>query len=466
MTTNVRNLASALAAIVGAPHVLAGNDDREEYAYDALPPSRAETLLGKRPPLPDVVVRPGTTAEVQAIVRLANETGTPIVPWGGGTGVLGGAVPLRAGITLDLRRLNRVRHVSVAGMTALAEAGIYLSDLNAALGKDGLMCGHDPWSAGIATLGGAISTGGAGYLLAKYGTMAEQMLALEVVLPNGDLMEARHVTAAAGPKMHGLFIGAEGTLGVINAALIKAFPLPERRTLRAFGFSTFDDGYAAIVEMGRRGVKPAMLDYAQRPTDADALMHLAFEGFAAEVAAHESQAVAICQAHHARDLGEQEAREFWDTRHQIADYWKERMAKGRRFARNTVWPGMRWFDYLNPAVPADRIPEYRRRCEEILAEAGLASREYDIWGRPDLFTVVVVAQEGREVDQAAAQRTSERLMRLAQEMGGSMECIHGVGVKFLGLWPSEPGAGLDALRAIKRALDPKGIMNPGKLALG
>lgn len=457
-----------LTAIVGRENVLASAEDREEYAYDAAGPGRVEAGLRRKPPLPDAVVRPASVEEVRRVVRLASDRPFPIVPYGGGTGVLGGTVPVEGGVVLDLRRLDRLLRVNADAGVVFVQAGAILGGLAETLEKHGLLLGHDPWSQGIATVGGAISTGGAGYLAARYGTIAEQVLGLEVVLPGGGLLEARQVSASAGPRLHCLFVGAEGALGVITAATLRVFPLPERRTLRAFAFGAFEPGYNAVLEMGRRGVRPSMIDYSQRPPTAEALLYLAFEGLAGEVEAHQREGVAICMRYGGRDLGAAEAQRFWDNRHAPAEMWAKRNAAGRRFARASPWspgqPGQFW-DYLDPAVPPERLLEYKRRCEALLAQAGLAAREFDIWGRPDLFTVVVITPEGKTADPVRSAQASERIMRLAQEMGGSMEFVHGVGVKLLGLLPSEPGAGLEALRAVKKALDPANIMNPGKLGL-
>ena len=458
-------LIPALTAIVGAGHVLASLDERDEYAYDAFSPPRATRVLKGLTPLPDAVARPGTVGEVQEIVRLANRTATPIVPYGGGTGVLGGAIALQGGIVVDLKRLDRVLHVDRDGLTVTAQAGIVLKRLDEALAPHGLMAGHDPWSVGIATVGGAISTGGFGYFAARLGGMGEQVLGLEVVLPNGDLLPGKQVSAAAGPRLHPLFIGAEGTLGIITGATLRVMPIPEHRALRSFLFPDFESGFRAIVEIGQRGVRPTMLDYSTEGPAHEGTLHLAFLGFRADATLHDQEASSVCSRHGGRDLGPEAARGFWDTRHATAEAWAERMAGGRRTARNHVWSGAQWFDYLDPAVPADRMIEYKRRCEAILAEAGLQAREFDIWGRPDLFTVVVMGPEGQEVDPVAAAAASEKLMTLAQEMGGTMEWCHGVGVKLQGLAGRELGPNMDVLRVVKRALDPNNIMNPGKLGL-
>ena len=467
MSTSIADLFPVLADIVGRQHVLRSHADLEEYALDAFPQAKAEECLDGPAPLPGVVVRPGSTSEVQQIVRLAGGSGTPVVPYGGGTGVMGAAVPAALAIVVDLRRLDQVLEVSAEGQTVQVQAGMLLEDLDRYLAGHGLMLGHDPWSRSIATVGGAISTDGVGYLAARYGTMGEQVLALEVVLPNGDLMPMRRVSVAAGPRMYSLFIGAEGTLGIITAALLRVFPAPERRAVRAVEFPDFASGYGAIAAMAARGVRPSMIDYSEEPLTgpARAVLYLAFEGMASESKAHEAEGMGLCEAHGATELGEAEAHRFWDTRHAAAEAWASRNAKGRRFVRAQGWGTMGWLDYLHVSLPPERVLAYKSECETLLREAGLASREYAIWGRPDLFSVVVTCPDEDKVDRSRAAETSQRLLSMAQDLGGSMEYCHGVGLKLRSMMPRELGQGMTALREIKRALDPANIMNPCKMSL-
>ena len=453
-------LRNALAGIVGEAHVLSTPEEREEYSLDAYALWRA--LPESTAALPDVVVRPADAAEVQAIVHLAQREGAPIVPYGGGTGVMGAAIATKRGIVMDLRRLDRVRYVSADGMMAQVEAGAILGDVDRALDEQGLMLGHDPWSQPIATIGGAISTNGVGYLAAAYGTMGEQVLSLEAVLPNGELHTGRDVSIAAGPRLDGLMIGAEGTLGIITAATIRVFPKPERRWVHAIDFPSFDAGFGAILAMGREGLRVSMIDYAEEPFERgpQGRLYLAFEGHRAVAAAQREGGLAVCRERGGQDAGGGDAQRFWEERHRSAERFAERTALGRRFARMRH-PGTS-FDYLHVSLPVERVLEYKARCEETLRGEGLQAREFAIWGRPDLLSV---AYSGPERQDGGMMPASALLLRLAREMGGSMEYCHGVGLKLLPFLEGDMGEALAALRSVKAALDPRGIMNPGKLGL-
>ena len=460
------SMVRALGKIVGPEHVLTDAADREEYAFDAFPPARAVKALGGEPVRPGAIARPGATAEVRALVGLANESSTPIVPFGAGTGVMGAAVPVRGGLVIDLGRMRAVRHLDPDGLVVQAEAGVRLKALDDTLKGSGLMLGHDPWSQPIATLGGAISTDGVGYLAARYGSMGEQVLGLEVVLPDGGLIEAKNVSLSAGALPHRLFVGAEGTLGIITAAVVRVFPRPETRTLHAFAFESFATGYAAVLAMGRRDVHPSMIDYSEEPSrrGEESLLYLAFEGPEARVAVEEREGLRLCQEHGGRDLGQAEARRFWDERHASAEHWERRNAGRRGLARREAsWH--RGLDYLHLALPVERVLEYREKSLALIRERGLEAREVAVWGRPDLFSLIVADPANGERPGDVLDATSQRLLELAHGMGGSMEYCHGVGLKLQRLMERELGGGMPPLRAIKEAMDPGNIMNPGKLGL-
>lgn len=459
------DLVNKLAGIAGQDNVLTSVKDREEYAFDAFPLSKAKEIgYGDKLRLPDVIARPASASEVQQVVRLANQASVPIVPYGAGTGVMGAATPLHGGVVLDLKRLDRVTEICETGLTACVEAGTLLENVEDALATRGLMLGHDPWSRKIATIGGAVSTNGVGYLAAGYGTMGEQVLGLDVVLPNGDVLQSKSVSTSAGPMLWPLFIGAEGTLGVITAVTIRVFPAPQLRTLHGYGFASFRDGFNAIVAMRRKGVRLSMIDYSQEPLAEikESMLYLAFEGFEVDVETQENGAREVCLAYGAIELSQVRATQFWDERHKAADAWLKRNAKGRRFARSQEPKvGVGWFDYLHFALPPSEVLGFKVRCESLVAEAGLFVTEFAIWGRPDLFSVVLGKEDDTEID--SAQELVGKLVIMAQDDGGSMEYCHGVGLKLERFIDRELGSGKQSFGAIKSALDPHGIMNPGKL---
>ena len=194
-------------------------------------------------------------------------------------------------------------------------------------------------------------------------------------------------------------------------------------------------------------------------------MYLVFEGYAEEVEAQVARTLKVCLASKGVDVGPQPAQRYWDTRHDSAYSYKERFLSGRPAERPTRgWP--RTTDYPHVALPASRVLEYRRRCRQLAAERGLHVREYSLWTQPELFSMILVdmaMEERGEPGQLPI--ASDEVLSLAQDMGGSMEYVHGIGTKLVHLMPRELGGNLEALRSVKSALDPHNIMNPGKLGL-
>ena len=193
---------------------------------------------------------------------------------------------------------------------------------------------------------------------------------------------------------------------------------------------------------------------------------MVFEGYAEEVEAQCARAAQICAACRGNDIGQEPAREYWTTRHDSAYRYKERFvdAPSQERPAGRGWP--RTSAYPHVAIPASCVPEYRRRCQQIAERAGLQVREYALWTQPELFSVILV-DVGLEETGAAGHldEAVDEVLALAQDMGGSMEYVHGVGTRLTHLMGRELGDSMQTLQALKRALDPRGIMNPGKLGL-
>ena len=284
-------LVAAISRVVGPGNVLTG-DAVEEFRWDALGPWRGFPEYDALSPHPLLVARPRTTEEVSAIIELAVQASVSVVPYGGGSGLMGGTIAVQPSVVIDLKRMDSIIDIDYENRSARVEAGVILETLELALNGEGLILGHDPWSLPIATVGGAISTDSLGYRGAKYGSMGDQVLGLTAVLPDGRIFE-RTVPAksSVGPDLRRLFIGSEGCFGIVTEATLRTFPEPERRILRGFRFPRFEDGFAAIVEMHGIGLTPALLDYGESPTGngraGAATLYLGFEGFREQAAAEE-----------------------------------------------------------------------------------------------------------------------------------------------------------------------------------
>ena len=453
-----------LIRIVGKDNVLTSPYDLDRYSADALHPFRAYGAEKSFDQLAQAVVRPGSTDEVSRIVVLANGQSTPLVPYGGGTGVMGGTVPIQGGIIVDMGRMNRILEVGATDLTARVEAGVLLADLSEALFPHGLMHGHDPYSVAIATVAGTISTNGVGYRAAAFGPMGDQVVALEVVLPNGQVLNTRPVPMhSSGPGLNRLFIGSEGTFGIITQAIIKVFRIPEAQAFATVSFDSFDAGFNAAAELLALGICPTLLDLTEE--DDGILMHLLFEGFAEGVTAQEQRSILVCADFGGRHTGSEPTLAYWRDRHQSGENYK-RTALGKPRKERWDRTGWRGFDYLHLGLPISKVLEYRKRCDRIMEGTGARTVEYAIWSRPELFSMLILSEGGTGAQsRERLGRVVEEVLTLAQDMGGVMEYCHGVGIKLNHLLARELGVGHEVAKTLKQALDPANIMNPGKLGM-
>ena len=456
-------LIESLIRALGATNVSTLEDDLERYSTDALTPFRAfkaAHMLGK---MGDVLVKPRSVRHVVDVIKLAASSETPVVPHGSGTGVMGGALPVQGGIVMDLRGLDRVLAVNPVDRTVEVEAGVILEDLAKALEKYGLMLGHDPWSVPIATVAGSISTNGVGYRAASYGSMGDQVLGLEVVLPSGQVLATRSVPRySSGPNLNHLFIGTEGVFGVITKATLRVFRLPEIRTFATMGFDSFERGFEAVAELFALGLRPTLVDLTEEPGEGVRL-YMMYEGYREGALAQRTRSLNVCRDFGGSDLGDEQALDYWNTRYRSAETYRDEMLNQPRSVR---WQGRgsRGLDYPHMALPVSRVLEFRRRCDEILSRKGLRAVEYSIWTQPELFSMLLApAWETTDYSAESLSEAVDEVLTLAQDMGGTMEYCHGVGVKLAHLLPREMGEGFDIAKAIKRAMDPNNIMNPGKL---
>lgn len=459
-----RKLVEGLSKIVSPEHILTDPSNLDELSWDALSEGRIHPLRRPETGLPLCVVLPSSTAEVREIVLLANEEKVPIIPYGGGSGLMGGALSVRPGMVLDLRRMNHILEIDKEARSARVQAGTVLEALDQKLTEQGLILGHDPWTLPVATVGGAISTDSMGYRGGIYGSMGEQVLGLEAVLPNGEVLRTRPVPkSSAGIDLDFLFIGGEGCFGIITEATVRIFPRPEKRAIHALLFESFEEGYKAIQRLFAQGLKPALVDFGDDDGkfQGNAVLYLGFEGNKEIVEAEERLALSVCGESGGRRLPREEAEEFWRDRHVIARRFMQNRRQRRERGRDGVYR-----DWIHVALPGSKVLPFRKAAMDIVERHGVHLQESGLWIQPELFSMRLgIEDKGTNSAQLVLEETVDELLRLVQKMDGSMEYTHGVGVKLASLMKEEHGYGLEVMRQIKKVLDPNNIMNPGKLAL-
>ena len=467
---NSHSLERDLVELLGRGAVSSDEADLRRYGGDALGTFRAFHALGRLNECASTVVWPQNAEDISKSLAYASQYSVPVVPYGGGTGVMGAATPLDSAIILNLGRMNRVIRVDPESRTATFQSGILLEDAHRALMAHDFRLGHDPWSRPIATLGGAISTNGVGYTASGHGAMGDQVLGMQAALGDGEIVESRAVPGAFfGSALNHIFIGTEGTFGVISEATVAAFPVPISRSMICFDFPEFDSGYEAISAIYADGLIPTVMDYGDELVPGGdgrrdtATLYLVFEGSEERVEASVGEATAICIRHDGRRGSDAVINQYWTDRHASAHRYKENVLDNEcpdlaRRSRSAYR-----MDYLHVALPAGRVLEYRRNCEALLSKEGVSVREWSVWGRPEFFSLLVSPGDEVEGDGDRLAQTVDRVLRDAQAMGGTMEYCHGVGLKLAHLVEAELGSGMSVGRRMKKSLDPASILNPGKI---
>lgn len=464
-------LVSDLQNIVGAGYVSADVNEIHKYHGDALGVYRAfsySPLLFKNPA---VIVSPNTKRRISRVIKFAQANDIPIVPYGKGTGIMGGSLATNDSIIMNLQHMNKIVTIDKESLTARVQPGVVLEDIAKNLYKSGLLLGHDPWSRPIASIGGAISTNGVGYRAAKYGTMGDQVLGLEVALANGDIISTKGLPiTSAGPSLNQLFIGSEGILGVITEATISTYPIQEKQVIIGMTFPDFESGFSAIIQISHSNLNPSVIDFGQelRNTDDESkweiTLYLMFEGLENSVRTSSLEAIGICRTLHGEMVPDSQSIAFWQNRHSAARLYEKEVldnADVYKRRRNRDYYRM---EYLHLALPISKVLEYRKKCANIFTERDIIVREWSIWGRPEFFSLLIQERHDQGHSSSAhMEETVDIVLRLAQEMGGAMEYCHGVGIKLSHLMRNELGSGYDLVAKLKQTLDPKGIMNPGKI---
>jgi len=493
---------ATLEQIVGVEGVSIEHEARLTHALGKSYRDLVRLRLGQVTNPPDAVVWPQEEEQVASILQWAVEQRIAVVPFGGGSSVTGGVEALerpgqRGVLSLDLARLNRLLALDPVSRTATVQAGILGPDLERALNSQGFMLGHFPQSFEFSALGGWIATRSAGQSSTGYGKIEDMVVSLRVVTPAG-IVETRVVPAsAAGPELKELLIGSEGVFGVITQAVLKIHPLPTVQDYRGLLFRSFSDGLAAIREMLQSGLVPAVVRLSdndetrsslalreppagrgERLKEALGLRLLARRGYSLETgclmilgqesaigksgnqALPDQAALRICRAHGAFDLGHGAGRSWLKERFELP------------YLRDVLLDHGVMTDTLETATTWDKLETLHASLKAAIASA-IEAGGVQPWvmahvshcyaqGASLYFTFLAKQTPGREIEQwlAIKKAATDCIM----QNGGTLSHHHGVGYEHAPwLEAEDTPSGVAALRAVKRALDPQGIMNPGKL---
>ena len=482
---------------------------------DAWPRALLWTRAGLSPHPPEVVAWPADVEQVAAVVRLAIERQTCVVPVGGGSGVSGGAIPVRGGIALDTRRITRPLRIDLPARTVEVGAGMIGARLEELLQQEGATLGHFPSSIRSATVGGWLATRSAGQLSSRYGKIEDLVVAVEAVDGTGQILRTLD-GPSAGPDLTQLLVGSEGTLAVLTSARLRIWPKPLRQWVRGVRFPGLEAGLRALRQVMRSGLRPSFARLADpldtllagrsgpsvpqplkwvvegagtealrlalrapallnRLVDAlprAALLVFGFEGDLEDDLAEEGDAaLALCEAEQGEDLGPAPAERFLESRYQPR-FQQARLFSAGAFA-DTLEVATTWdrLDALQLAVRhavqglalvrTHFTHAYLEGCAVEFSFTGLAGATADEVARGSRDDAELDLEEG----EARYDACWKAALGAAADAGATLSHHHGIGLARQILLPREHGEGMRQLRALKQAFDPHGVLNPGKLLL-
>jgi D-lactate dehydrogenase (cytochrome) len=418
------------------------------------------------PVLPDAVAFPADVDEVAAIMKACSAAGCPVVPFGIGTSLEGHVVPLHGGVSVDLSRMDRILEIDERNLLAVVEPGVTRNQLNEALRATGLMFTVDPGA--NATIGGMASTRASGTNAVRYGTMRENVLALQVVLPGGQVIETgtRARKSSAGYDLTHLFVGSEGTLGIITRLTVRLFGQPESTLAATCAFADVDGAVEAVMEAMQAGLPMARIEFLDEVQmrgmniyNPDMKLpetpHLFLEFHGSETGTAEQVEIfsAIAAEHGGGDLA-------WATRAEDRNrLWKAR--HDAYYAAKALAPGAEGY-VTDCCVPISSLAEAIRRARNEIDRSGLVAPILGHVGDGN-FHLVILIRPDEPTDLERAHALAETLNLMSIELGGTMTGEHGIGFGKKKYMQAEHGDAYALMGVIKRAVDPGNIMNPGKM---
>src|SRR5947209_15838471 len=414
---------------------------------------------------PDAVVFPESTEEVRGIVDLCRRHRTPMIPYGVGTSLEGHVLAIHGGVCIDLSRMNRVLAVHEADLDSVVQAGVTRKQLNEHIRHTGLFFPVDPGA--DATLGGMAAPRASGTNAVRYGTMRENVLALTVVLADGRVITTsrRSRKSAAGYELTRLFVGSEGTLGIITELTVRLYPQPEAVSVAVCAFPTIADAVDTVILTIQSGIpvarielldeaqidainKYSKLDHKIAPT-----LFFEFHGSQAGVAEQTELVKAIASEHGGDDFRwattQEERSKLWQARHDAY------------YAALALRPGSKGWP-TDVCVPISRLAECIAETKQDLAQSTIPSALAGHAGDGNFHLIFMIDPEKPE-EIAEASRLNDRMVARALAMEGTCTGEHGIGYGKMDFMIAEHGPAIDVMRSIKQALDPLGIMNPGKI---
>ncbi|KPK23151.1 MAG: hypothetical protein AMJ70_04195 [Dehalococcoidia bacterium SG8_51_3] len=452
-----QNLIKDLTKIVGKDNILADLKDLISYSYDAT----------MRQELPDVIVFPHNTEEVQAIMRLAHQEKIPVVPRGAGTNLSGGTIPVKGGIIIEISRMNRILEINTADRRVVVEPGVINLDLQNVLAPLGYFYPPDPASQKSSTLGGNIGENAGGPMCLRYGVTSKYVCGMEIVLADGEVINAGdYVEDYPGYDLRGLFIGSEGMLGIATKLILHIIPKPEASQTMLAIFDHLEDSGQAVSDIISAGIVPGAMEILDQkmcqvieqsvnagyPTDAAGILLIEVAGLADTLEKQVQEISEICRKNKVREL-------------RIAQSNAERDAlwKGRRGAFGSVARICPPYIVCDGTVPRNKLPEALHKMGEIAEKNKVLIVNVAHAGDGNLHPLILFDVNNAE-ERKAAKIAGENVLDACIDMGGTISGEHGIGLEKMGAMSSmfDP-PDIAAMRRVKHVFDADDIFNPGKM---
>lgn len=416
--------------------------------------------------MPDVIVWPHNTADVSAVLKWVNAHHIPVTAWGAGSSIEGNPIPVHGGVVMDMQRMNAIIAVYPEDFQVTVQPGIFYKDMNGRLASDGLFFPPDPGA--NASIGGMLANNASGTRTVKYGSTRDNVLAMEVVMANGDIIRtgSRAMKQSAGYDLTHLFVGSEGTLGIITEATLRLYPLPEHFSAATAAFPTIESAATAVFDIIASGLEPTALELLDETTidiinsEMGLALHPApnlfmeFSG-SSTMALQETLPLVeeICQAHgcinYQAGVGREARARLWEARHAVFE------AQLRHF------PGQ---DYIvtDTAVPISQYPALVAAARALMDELGVIGGIVSHAGDGNMHVALFYPPEDVEL-KGKVMEFNGRLVQIGLALGGTITGEHGVGLGKQQYMEQEHGPALALMRQLKGWMDPNGILNPGKV---
>ena len=454
--------------IVGEDHVIAEPSRKEDYARD-----KTEDYFF----MPDVVVRPGNTGEVSELLKLCNENRIPVTPRGAGTGLSGGALPIRHGVVLSMERFNKILHIDELNLQATVEPGVITEVFQNAVKEKGLFYPPDPASRGSCFLGGNLANNSGGPKAVKYGVTRDYVINMEVVLPSGEVIwtAANVLKNSTGYNLTQLMCGSEGTLGIITKIVFKLRGYPQKNVLLLIPFSTNEEACRAISSIFVAGIQPSGMEFFEKEAAArtfeycekvlnspvttkltegmNAYLLCELDGNDEEVLMRDAERVmTVVEKFEAGEVL------FADSAAQKEELWK---------IRKNISPAVNWYTLTKSedvVVPRGNLPRLITGIKEIGRQYGFNTVCFGHLGDGNLHVNILKEKISESDWKTKIPEGIGEIFKLAVELGGTLSGEHGIGIAKRPYMPIALGAvNLELMRGIKKVFDPNGILNPGKI---